>query len=159
MEAPRLRRRLDDLLLLVTHFVEWEAKRFGKPAPYIPHALYRLLRTYEFPGNVLELKGMCRQAMARHDRGTLPFAHFRELIARDGSAAVPIAGSDEPERPSWMPERLPRQREADFALVEGAMRRADGNQKSAAALLGITRDALMRRLAKLRTRRVGESPG
>jgi two-component system nitrogen regulation response regulator GlnG len=153
VEVPPLRRRLDDLPLLVTHFVEREAKLFGKPMPYVPAALYQLLRTYDFPGNVLELERMCQHAMARHDRGTLAVTHFRELVVRTDVGRVPTASRDEPDRPAWIPERMPTLHEAEQALIAEALRRAEGNQSAAAPLLGITRDALVRRLAKVSARR------
>jgi two-component system nitrogen regulation response regulator GlnG len=153
-EVPPLRRRLDDLPLLVTHFVEREAKQFGKPAPHIPPALYQLLKTYDFPGNVLELERMCQHAMARHERGpTLAITTFRELIAGNGSARAAGVDPGDADRPSWIPDHLPTLREAQAALIDEAMRRAEGNQRAAAAVLGITTYALLRRLAKRRTQR------
>ena len=44
------------------------------------------------------------------------------------------------------PERLPTLKETEHYLIEEALRRADGNQGIAAGLLGITRQALNKRL-------------
>ena len=46
------------------------------------------------------------------------------------------------------PRKLPTIKEATQALVEEAMRRADQKQSAAAAMLGITQQALSKRLKK-----------
>jgi DNA-binding NtrC family response regulator len=44
--------------LLVNHFLEKAASALGKPVPSVPLALYQLLKTYSFPGNVRELEAL-----------------------------------------------------------------------------------------------------
>src|SRR5499433_1819756 len=81
VSLPPLRARLGDLPLLVHHFVEKAAQALGKPAPAVPHALFQLLRTYRFPGNVRELEALVFDAVARHQGTTLSLHSFKEATA------------------------------------------------------------------------------
>jgi two-component system, NtrC family, nitrogen regulation response regulator GlnG len=56
LDLPPLRARMGDLPLLVHHFVDRAARVLGKAVPTEPPALYQLLNTYSFPGNVRELE-------------------------------------------------------------------------------------------------------
>jgi DNA-binding NtrC family response regulator len=152
LNLPPLRERLGDLPLLVSHFVDKAARALGKPLPSVPLALYQLLRTYSFPGNLRELEGMVFDAVARHQGAFLSLQSFRDVIA-----TKPLLERSE-MRPDGLPaaiadcfgEQLPTLDQADEALVAEALRRADGNQGVAAGLLGISRQALNKRLARRR---------
>jgi DNA-binding NtrC family response regulator len=149
LHLPPLRARLGDLPLLVNHFVEKAADVLGKTVPTVPLALYQLLKTYSFPGNVRELEALTFDAVARHQGTTLSLQSFKDAIA-----SRPHLTATEPlEEPSvsltdWFPERLPRLKEAEEALITEALSRADGNQGVAAALLGISWQALNKRLRR-----------
>jgi DNA-binding NtrC family response regulator len=149
LQLPPLRRRAGDLLLLVNHFIEQAAGALGKPAPAVPHALYQLLRTYSFPGNVRELEAMVFDAVARCQSLILPLHSFKEAIGD----ASPVARAERAEEPptsfaAAFPDRLPTLKEAEEALINEALARAGGNQGVAAGILGLSRQALNKRLAR-----------
>ncbi|NJD36505.1 MAG: sigma-54-dependent Fis family transcriptional regulator [Betaproteobacteria bacterium] len=148
IQLPPLRARLEDLPHLVAHFVEKAAKSLGKPAPSVPLPLYQWLRNYPFPGNIRELEGMVFDAVARCRGTVLPLQSFKEA----GSAGNPPLASPEWEHiaagPAWLPDALPTLKDAEDALMVEALRRADGNQGVAANLLGISRQALNKRLTR-----------
>jgi two-component system nitrogen regulation response regulator GlnG len=148
---PPLRARLDDLALLVTHFVEQAANTLGKPAPAVPPSLYTLLRTHLFPGNVRELEAMVFDAVARQKGSVLGLQSFREAIEAT-SPPVETAGGGGSAAPmdDLLRDRLPTLDEAQDALVTEALRRAEGNQGIAARMLGLSRQALNKRLARRR---------
>ena len=150
IHVPPLRERLDDLPLLINHFLEKSAQALHKPTPTAPAALYSLLKNYHFPGNVRELETMIHDAMARHQRGILALASFREAM---GYEQFLESTKTEGEPASSLltrlfPDRLPTLKEAEHYLIEEALRRADGNQGVASGLLGITRQALNKRLIR-----------
>jgi two-component system nitrogen regulation response regulator GlnG len=150
IQLPPLRARREDLPLLINHFLEKAAQALHKPTPAPPLALYRLFQTYAFPGNVRELEAMIFDAVARHHSGLLSLQSFKEAIA-----AGPLTAQDETEPAislqslaSLFPDRLPTLREAQEALVAEALRRAEGNQGIAAGMLGLSRQALNKRLMR-----------
>jgi two-component system nitrogen regulation response regulator GlnG len=149
LHLPALRARRGDLPLLVHHFVDQAARALAKTAPTEPLALYQLLNTYSFPGNVRELEALVFDAVARHQGTILSLHSFKEAIAGEPR----LAASELPEEPStgltaWFPEQLPTFKAVEEALLTEALRRADGNQGVAAVLLGISRQALNKRLRR-----------
>jgi len=148
LHLPALRARPGDLPLLVHHFIDKAASTLAKAAPTVPLALYQLLKTYSFPGNVRELEALIFDAVARHEGTILPLQSFKEAMASKSELAM----TEQPAEPSttglvtWSPDRLPTLEEAEEVLLTEALSRADGNQGVAAGLLGISRQALNKRL-------------
>jgi two-component system nitrogen regulation response regulator GlnG len=149
LHLPPLRARRGDLPLLVHHFVDKAARVLGKAVPTEPLALYQLLNTYSFPGNVRELEALVFDAVARHQGAILSLQSFKEAIAGEPR----LAATEPPEGPptaltAWFPAQLPTLKEVEEALLTEALSRADGNQGVAAVLLGLSRQALNRRLRR-----------
>jgi DNA-binding NtrC family response regulator len=93
VHLPPLRDRLGDLPMLVPHFLARAAAELAKPVPTEPPELYQLLRSYHFPGNLRELRDMCRDAVAQHQGHVLSMRSFREHIARARADTQPLAES------------------------------------------------------------------
>ncbi len=150
LHIPPLRERQEDLPLLINHFLEKAAQELGKPTPTPPMELYRLLKTYAFPGNVRELEAMVFDAVAQHQGGVLSLKTFRSIAfdRRNGPDDGPPAGAALENLSSLFPDRLPTLKEAEQALIDEALQRADGNQGIAAGMLGLTRQALNKRLTR-----------
>jgi two-component system nitrogen regulation response regulator GlnG len=66
LHVPPLRSRPGDVPLLLNHFVDKAVRELHKSPPRVPLALYQLLKTYVFPGNVRELEALVFDAVARH---------------------------------------------------------------------------------------------
>lgn len=153
VNVPPLRERRDDLHLLLDHFLREASAQLGKPVPTIPRELVTLLRLYSFPGNVREFRGLVHEALVHHQSGILSMALFKRHI--QARASLPdVSGDDSAPIQVTFPENLPTLREMDALLIDEAMARTEGNQAMAAELLGISRQALNKRL---RTRDDGES--
>jgi len=151
LKLPPLRKRTEDLPLLIAHFLQKAARVFGKPVPIVPLALHQLLRSHDFPGNVRELEGMVVDAVARHRGATLSLQSFKDAISihRSNETGQQPAGTTR-SIVDRFPDQLPSLKEAEEALLSEALRRADGNQGAAAAILGISRQALNQRLMRRR---------
>jgi DNA-binding NtrC family response regulator len=156
LQLPPLRARLGDIPLLANHFIEKAARTLSKAVPPIPVAVYQLLKTYAFPGNVRELEGMAFDAIARHEGGTLSLQSFRGAVSGDGEFESSIPDETPAAIAACFPDQLPTLDQAEQALIDEALRRSDGNQGVAASLLGISRQALNKRLARRRNADRGE---
>jgi DNA-binding NtrC family response regulator len=145
-----LRARRDDLALLVPHCLAKAAAALHKPVPTAPPALYQLLHAYTFPGNVRELEAMVFDAVARHQGGSLALQAFKDAMEAGRSllASVPRPAPALSAPNAWEAEPLPTLHEAEEALIAAALQHADGNQGVAAGLLGLSRQALNKRLRR-----------
>ncbi len=70
IDLPPLRKRTEDLPMLVEHFLDNASKKFGKPAPNISFSTMQKLRAYNWPGNVRELRNFIERAclLSNNDR-------------------------------------------------------------------------------------------
>lgn len=143
IRIPPLRERREDLLPLTDHFLDEACARLGKPRLAVPPQLGDLLASYHFPGNVRELRSMVFAAVSRQKSRMLSLDAFREAMGR-GAAAAEVA--DAPAAPAA--DRFPTLKAATESLIASALERARGNQAIAAGLLGITPQALSKRLAR-----------
>ena len=141
--VPPLRERREDIAPLLELFLDEAAGMLQKKRPSAPRELTALLKTYHFPGNVRELRSMVVDAVTHHPGGILSMTRFKEhmqhLAPLHDPAPRPGAGVT-------FGEVLPTMKENTELLIEEALRRADGNQAIAAEMLGISRQALNKRL-------------
>jgi DNA-binding NtrC family response regulator len=141
IEIPPLCERQEDIPLLLSHFLHQAAKEQGKSVPTPPPELEALLKTHSFPGNVRELRALVYNAVSLHQKGVLSTASFRanlpgqpETLATEVTPAVQFGS------------RLPTLRQVSRLLETEALKRAGGNQTIAAQMLGISHQALSKRL-------------
>lgn len=148
---PPLRERKEDLGVLVDHFVQCASETLKKKRPRLPQELLPLLEAYNFPGNIRELQAMVFDAIAQNNNGILPLIVFRGHISRAAELDEPQHhGSDNKMGiPITFADPLPTIKQATRMLVEEAMNRAGNNQSTAASLLGISQQALSKRLKNL----------
>ncbi|KPJ78653.1 MAG: chemotaxis protein CheY [Deltaproteobacteria bacterium SG8_13] len=150
--VPPLRDRREDLPLLVDHFLEKAASALNKKKPTPPEELVVLLSSYHFPGNIRELEAMTLDAVSCHKSGKLSLDVFRKHIGQSLPGNSPDSRSSDfcPQPLLRFTDPLPTLKQAEQLLIDEAMKRSEGNQAIAAMHLGITRQALNRRLRKIR---------
>ena len=130
IELPPLRERLDDLDELVRHFIALYARKYNLPEKPVGGDAMDALRAHRWPGNVRELSHAVERALILSDADGLDAGDFRLIKGSSGGA-----------------DSLDLER-AEKHMVSTALERAGGNISHAAALLGITRAALYRRIEK-----------
>ncbi len=136
---PPLRERQEDIIVLMWHFIELIGKRMNREPVNITEGFIDRFRSYHFPGNVRELKNLIERAIILADDRVL-----NESIARK------ILTTKEESKPVVHTEsiRTLNLEENEKQIVLMALKRADWNQKQAATLLGISQNAIYRKMKK-----------
>ncbi len=160
---PPLRERLDDIPLLVHHFVETICEQLDKPAPAVEDGVELTLQRQRYPGNVREFEAMMHDVLSTHKGDTLNVQDFSNYMSP--AAGVETPAHDAPHTDGSpatasmgcvFPDPLPTSEEALQSLVEEAMRRADNNQTAAAKSIGISRQTLNKKWGEMRKHTHGE---
>ena len=139
IEVPPLRARHADIPLLLRQFAVQAASDLGLPMPTIGDAVVDAAMHHDFPGNVRELQSLVYDLVSRTpEGGALDPDALRLACQKTGARATAAGGV-------IFPEQLPSLKEVQELLVTEALRREAGNQAAAAALLGVTRQALNKR--------------
>lgn len=130
---PPLRERTDDIPLLVEHFARLHGEANGKTPPAITADAMDFLKTLPYPGNIRELKNLVERTMLVTVGDTLTAADFRAQY--NGPEPGPVSSASSLEF---------KERRA----IETALAQSGGNMSRTAAILGISRQALYRRMEK-----------
>lgn len=148
VNIPPLRERMDDLPLLLNHFLEEAAKELNKPTPTPPAELLTLLVTYHYPGNVRELKAMVFDAVAKHKSKMLSISTFKEYISKNSVepevSYASVSLGDKYYTSNW--KHLPTIKQNNKILITKVLDFTKGNQSLASQILGISRQTLARYL-------------
>ncbi len=134
IHIPALRERPEDIKPLVMHFVNFYKLKFNKPNLIIADDVFDSLIKYDFPGNVRELRNMTERAIILCKSNTLGFADFRIK-----STISEIKASN---------DGLVNLKALEIKTIRKVLQNSNYNQQIAADILGITRDALARKLIK-----------
>jgi DNA-binding NtrC family response regulator len=149
IHVPPLRERGDDVLVLARHFVRFFGEKMGVRVKPLAREVEERLATYDFPGNVRELKNIVERAIIMTDSGAIDLRHLPERVLRRDVATAPRT-----TRATALPfEFQPGVDTLDGLerkLVRHALDRAKGVKAEAARMLGISRFQLLRRLKKHR---------
>jgi DNA-binding NtrC family response regulator len=150
IRIPTLRERKNDIPLLLDCFLQEAAEVFNKKKPTPPPELCSYLTSYDFPGNVREMRAMVFDAVAKHSMGVLSIESFRQSIGSEFSVTVPVHTTSKRSiiLRDGDEERMPTLDEAEAVLIEQALDLAGGNQGVAASYLGISRNALNKRIVR-----------
>ena len=143
VRLPPLRERTGDIELLARRFLERslsDMKQNG-PAPALSQEALARLAGYDWPGNVRELRNLMARLAVR-----LP-AGVQEITAELLVPVMPDKGNRTVDRSAGV--LIPRGTtlaDAEWLLIDAALKEADYNRSKAAKLLGIGERTLRRKL-------------
>ncbi|MFT5090084.1 MAG: DNA-binding NtrC family response regulator [Planctomycetota bacterium] len=163
VKAPALRERVDDIELLVQHFLQMFADEMGVEQGALSDEARHQLESYSFPGNVRELKNAIERAVLESRGGIIEVKHLHLGFSGKGDGVASASMDKTPlDLEGIVPAKarvggnsLPQSlddglAEAEVQIVEQAVREARGNVSEAARLLGTSRTRLYRILGNQR---------
>ena len=146
LRLPALREHREDIPQLLNHFLKQAAADNGKAVTGITADALAVLNSYDWPGNIRELRN-CVERMVVLARGTLLTVSDipREIVdalagVSETSSASVSTGSTTSASPVLDIHANER------AAIRQALEQAKGNRTHAAEILGISRRTLQRRL-------------
>ncbi len=173
IDVPPLRGRLEDLPVLFERWVRHYAKEVGRACPTISTRAHERMTAYPWPGNVGELKSVARRLVVR--------VHRSRIEAGDVSEVLPMVAARVPLEDLSFEDMVKAKLVGLLARIDGypvhdlydkvlarverplfdlVLAHTGGNQLKAAALLGLNRNTLRKKLADLgavTTRRTSRS--
>jgi len=147
IQMPPLRERLDDLPLLVDHFVKPYAMQYKKEIEGVHPDFMETLMSYHWPGNIRELKNCLARAVILAKGPLLGVADIPEKIISEG-------GRLRAKQPGRLIYAIPEQgvsiRDMEHELILKTLDQCSGNKSLAAQRLGISRKALYEKIARFK---------
>jgi len=141
LPLPPLRERQDDIVPLIEHFLKLYSKQYNRPVTSVNPALVSQLRQYRWPGNVRELQHAVERAVILARGNVLEPADFAL------KATATVGGPDNSLRDNPVRETMQLE-DMEKQLIQQAMHKHQGSITDVAKELGLSRQALYRRLEK-----------
>ena len=136
IHIPPLRERVDDISLLVHHFIDTFCTKAGVPQKEIAKDAMALLTGYHWPGNVRELENTIERAILLSRTVRLELSDFPEKLTKAEPAGV--VHPNEPLTPTL--------ESIEKAYIHFVLTQTEGKKAEAARILGIDSSTLYRKL-------------
>ena len=165
---PPLRQRREDIPALVEHLLAQLAVKYGRRAPLLRTEDLAALRAHDFPGNIRELRNILERALLRtpaevhwlvldrlglraHDASPAIGAPARAVNSGVPSVVAPpppiATVADDAPLPPERADLSPLEGQ-EYRLIRSTLQRCQGGIRRTAAQIGLSPQALLRRLEK-----------
>jgi DNA-binding NtrC family response regulator len=155
---PPLREHLADLEAMAEALLDQLCEKYQRSRPAFKPRDLEALRGHTFPGNVRELRNLLERSLLRTDPGarhlTLELAWLRDR----SQAVLPDARQAREEPPVPCQHQLTPLEQQEYELIANTLSQEKGGIRRAAAKLGLSHQALLRRLEKWPELRQPASP-
>ncbi len=150
VDMPPLRRRPDDIPLLIQHFLRKHCERMGRKIKRLTPEVTTALTKYSWPGNVRELENIIERLCAVEERETITAESLPDDVVEAGR--VPVGGA-----PVLLPgfDLEAHLDQVAQAYLKEASEKAAGNMRRMAELLGVSYRSLRYLMKKYQIRRPG----
>ena len=139
IQLPPLSERGDDISLLLDYFLSYFSKENNFPSPQLNSETIGILNSYSWPGNIRELRNFCENLVVLNRGGVItPYDLDPRFFDQNNSQDSALSNS---------PTSLSVE-ENEKRLLRNALLQAGGNRTKAAALMGVSRRTLHRKLVR-----------
>ncbi len=142
IRLPALRARVDDIPLLLSHFLNKYCEDAGIAKLKVSGDALKILTKYSWPGNVRELENTVERCVAMSSSGEITVDDLPERIREKAASGGALAFSFE------LPEEGIVLEDVEKSLIQAALKKNDYNQSATARYLGVTRNTLLYRMDK-----------
>jgi PAS domain S-box-containing protein len=132
---PPLRDRIQDIPLLVAHFISTFNKKYQKNVRGVDTKVLNMFKRYAWPGNLRELERALEYAFVFVKGPIITVSHLPEMKAR--LAAPKINIEEQSIQSLWEDEKI---------TIKKALKKAQGRRDDASRFLGISRTSLWRKM-------------
>jgi transcriptional regulator with PAS, ATPase and Fis domain len=143
LELPPLRQRMEDLPLMVQHFIDLFNRRYPREVKCIEDDAMQALKGYDWPGNVRELMNAIEVAFAY---GRTDCIQLEDLPSEISGRQTSLPRDNGAVFDALSP--IPTFEESEKLLLERALDATNGNKLRAAKMLGISRKQLYAKIRK-----------
>jgi len=145
IRVPSLRERKQDLEQLVPVFIADCNRKSTKSVNHIPEQAWQIIKAYDWPGNIRELRNVLERCVLLADSDELPAQWLQLQMPNTGSSSsakinqegifIPLDGSI-------------GLHEMEKFIIQEVLNRTDANVTAAARMLGTTRETMRYRVQK-----------
>ncbi|MFP4629628.1 MAG: sigma-54-dependent transcriptional regulator [Desulfohalobiaceae bacterium] len=148
LEVPPLRLRQGDIQLLAARFLKRYSLQLDKDIQGFTEEALQCLQSYPFPGNVRELQNSIERAVTFCSSPWLDVEHLPTRIKQNRHQHTPRPANQDGLLQDILhnQELLPSMQDVEKLYLDYVLQKTSGNKRRAAAILGISRRTLYRRL-------------
>lgn len=146
INIPPLRERRDDIPVLAEHFLYYACNKLDKGDIVIGEQVYRILMSYDWPGNVRQLQNVIFRAVNMCKGPEILLEHLPDAIINN----TELRGiqSNLYMLPNKKEKQLKKIEAAEASYILKTLEKNEWNKKKTAEALGISRSTLYRKLNK-----------
>lgn len=137
IHLPPLSERIDDIPLLAYHFLKKHTLNMHKKVDDFDPDVIDVLTQYGFPGNIRELENLIERAIVLSTENKITLAQLPQTLTEHSISVM-----------RFNKNKLPTLDEQEIEYIKWVLDKCGGNRTKAAAILGIDRVSLWRKIKK-----------
>ena len=142
LELPPLRKRKEDIPLLIEHFVHKINRIGGKEIQGLSPEVMPILMAHDFPGNIRELENIIEYAMVVCRNNLIQLEHLPDYLQPHPASWAPSATGEKGDRSLSLDEM-------ERSFINEALSRNNWNRTATSAEIGIHPTTLWRKMKRL----------
>lgn len=143
IHLPELRDRGDDIISLMAHFLRLAEEKYGKEGLILSEQASEALKSYDYPGNIRELRNIFERAVLLARDGIIRLGHLPKKVQEQVVLSPDMQDTDKHLSLEEGVQMYERRR------ILLALEKSGGKKQLAADHLGITRKVLWKKMKDL----------